>query len=102
RSVRRAGTRPAPDARPATAAEGLAFTVPFNAVGADYFATLGLPLVHGRAFTRFETDHAGAPAVAIIDEALAERLWPGEAALGRRIEWARRDPAPAGTIEIVC
>ena len=101
RSVRRAGTRPAPDARPVTAADGLAFNVPSNAVGADYFATLGQPLVHGRAFTRFETDHAGAPAVAIIDEALAERLWPGEAALGRRVEWSRRDTATTETIEIV-
>lgn len=101
RSVRRAGTRPALDARPVTAADGLAFTVPFNAVGADYFAVLDLPLLHGRAFTRFETDHAGAPAVAIIDEALAERLWPGEAALGRRLEWARPDAATTGTIEIV-
>lgn len=101
RSVRRAGTRPAPDARPAMPADGLAFNVPFNAVGADYFATLGLPLLRGRAFTRFETDHAGAPAVAIIDEALAQRLWPGEAALGRRIEWAWQDTTKTETIEIV-
>jgi len=87
-SVRRAGTRPAPDARPSTAAEGLAFMAPFNAVGADYFAAVGQPLLRGRAFTRFETDQAGAPPVAIIDEALAARLWPGEEALGRRLEWA--------------
>ena len=91
RSVRRAGTRPAPDARPATAAEGLAFSAPFNAVGADYFATVGRPLLRGRAFTRFETDHVGAPPVAIIDEALAALLWPGEEALGRRLEWADRE-----------
>lgn len=88
RSVRRAGTRPAPDARPSTAAEGRDFLAPFNAVGADYFAAVGQPLLRGRAFTRFEAEQAGAPPVAIIDEALAARLWPGEEALGRRLEWA--------------
>lgn len=106
RSVRRAGVRPAPDTRPSTAAEGLAFSVPCNAVGAGYFDALGQPLRRGRAFSRFETDHAGAPAVAIIDEALAQLLWSGEEALGRRIEWAGRDAKPDGssateTIEIV-
>lgn len=88
RFVRRAGTRPAPGARPATAAEGFAFVAPFNAVGADYFTAVGRPLLRGRAFTRFETDQAGTPPVAIIDDALAARLWPGEEALGRRLEWA--------------
>jgi predicted permease len=106
RSVRRAGVRPPADARPVTAAEGLAFSAPFNAVGADYFPTIGLPLLRGRAFSRFETDHVGAPPVAIIDEALAALLWPGEEALGRRLEWARRssaseDPTQIETIEIV-
>jgi predicted permease len=104
--VRRAGTRPDPDARPSTAAEGLAFLAPFNAVGADYFAAVGRPLLRGRAFTHIETDHVGAPPVAIIDEALAGRLWPGEDALGRRLEWAGGEPTTAsssgdGTFEIV-
>lgn len=107
RHVRRAGTRPAPGARPSTAEEGLAFLAPFNAVGADYFAAIGRPLLRGRAFTRTETDHVGAPRVAIIDETLASRLWPGEEALGRRLEWAGGEtPASDGatggeTIEIV-
>lgn len=107
RSVRRAGTRPSPDFRPVTAAEGLAFDIPFNAVGADYFATLGQPLLRGRAFTRFETDHVGAPPVVIIDEALAALLWPGEDALGRRLEWETRDAPrsadayPTETVEVV-
>jgi hypothetical protein len=114
RSVRRAEV-PLPTAdRPATAREGRVFTAPFNAVGADYFDTIGLPLLRGRAFTRFETDHIGAPAVAIIDEALAALLWPGEEALGRRFAWAgpeaveRASPMPdsedapqAATIEVV-
>ena len=45
RNVQRAGLQPAPDAKPATAAEGLAFSADWNSVGADYFATVGLPVI---------------------------------------------------------
>jgi predicted permease len=48
-----------------------------------YFQTLGLPLVRGRDFEA--RDDAGAPGVAIVSEQLADRLWPGEDALGRRL-----------------
>src|SRR5207237_3750901 len=51
RSVQRAGVHLAPDARPGTAAEGLTFSPWWNSIGADYFATVGLPLLRGRAFT---------------------------------------------------
>jgi predicted permease len=97
RPVQRAGTKPAPDSHPATAAEGLAFNVRWNSVGADYFTTMGLPLLRGRAFTKNEAEVVGAHAVAIIDEVLARKLWPGDDALGRRIQWAERDaPTAAG------
>lgn len=88
RPVQRAGVNPGRDAKPATAAEGLAFHARWNAVGADYFATLGVPLLRGRTFTATETDGTGAPPVAIIDEALARKLWPEGDALGQRVQWA--------------
>jgi len=87
RKVQRAGFNVAPDARPATAAEGLAFDVSWNSVGADYFPTVGLPVVRGRAFTEAETTKAG-PKVAIIDEVLAKKLWSDADALGQRIQYA--------------
>jgi predicted permease len=87
RKVQRAGFNVAPDARPATAAEGLAFDVPWNSVGADYFSTVGLPVVRGRAFTEAEATQSG-PKVAIIDEVLAKKLWPDADALGQRIQYA--------------
>ena len=97
RSVLRAGLKPAKDAKPATAAEGLAFGARWNSVGSDYFSTMGLPLLRGRAFTKAETDSSGAPAVAIIDEALAKKLWPEGDALGQHIQFAERDaPVAAG------
>jgi putative ABC transport system permease protein len=87
RKVQRAGLRLAPDAKPATAAEGLAFEVPWNSVGADYFSTVGLPVIRGRAFTEAEATQPG-PKVAIIDEVLAKKLWPDGDALGQRIQYA--------------
>jgi predicted permease len=94
RNVQRAGIRPSPDARPATAAEGLAFKAAWNSVGADYFSTVGLPVLRGRAFTEAEATRPGQK-VAVIDEALAKKLWPDGDALGQRIQYAGEN-TPAG------
>jgi predicted permease len=87
RKVQRAGFRLAPDAKPTTAAEGLAFDVAWNSVGADYFSTVGLPVTRGRGFTEAEATQPG-PKVAIIDEVLAKKLWPDGDAVGQRIQYA--------------
>lgn len=91
RPVQRFGVRPAAKSRPASAAEGLAFNARWNSIGADYFATMGLPLLRGRPFNAIECTAPGAPAVAIIDEVLARKLWPDGDALGQRIRFARSD-----------
>ena len=95
RTLLRAGLTPAPDDRPATAAEGRTFAPFWNSVGADYFAAVGLPLLRGRTFTTAEaTEHTG-PAVAIIDEVLAKKLWPDGDALGQQIQFPiRQNAAP--------
>jgi putative ABC transport system permease protein len=49
----------------------------------DYFQTMGIPLVRGRYFDAHDTEDA--PPVAIIDEAMARKYWPGEDPLGQRI-----------------
>jgi putative ABC transport system permease protein len=49
----------------------------------DYFAAMGIPVRRGRLFTA--DDHATAPQVAIINDLLAERFWPGESPLDQRI-----------------
>jgi len=102
RNVQRAGVRRGPDARPATAAEGLAFKAAWNSVSADYFSTVGLPVVRGRAFTEGEATQPG-PKVAIVDEVLAKKLWPEADALGQRIQYAgeSEEQKKEETIEIV-
>src|SRR5213075_240329 len=52
-------------------------------IGADYFKTVGVRLLRGRTFTMAEAMHQTTPAVAIIDEVLAKKLWPDGDALGQ-------------------
>jgi len=54
-----------------------------------YFEALGIPLVEGRTFT--PRDQAGGVEVAVVDESLARREWPGESALGKRLKLNRPD-----------
>ena len=60
-----------------------AHSVLFGVVSEDYFETLGVPLVAGRPFA--PTDRAGSMPVTIIDETMAERFWPGEDPIGKRV-----------------
>jgi len=53
------------------------------AVSPEYFGAMGIPLVRGRVFSA--RDDEKAPPVAIINEAMARRFWPGEDAVGRRL-----------------
>ncbi|HEY6342763.1 MAG TPA: ABC transporter permease [Bryobacteraceae bacterium] len=53
-------------------------------VDENYFDTLGIALVRGRAFR--ETDTAGAPRVAIVNEQFAQHYWPGRDAIGKRFQ----------------
>lgn len=55
----------------------------FNGVSDEYFAAVGIGLVAGRTFRREEIDKE--PSIAVISEATARRLWPGQNAVGRRI-----------------
>jgi predicted permease len=58
--------------------------VDFNAVSAEYFQTVGIPLVRGRAFDA--RDREGAAGVVVVNEQLARRFWPGEDPIGKQIE----------------
>ena len=71
-------------------------------VSADYFRTLGIPLLAGRTLTA--ADRAGSPPVAVVNEAGARRFWPGENAIGKRVWFGTTTGPfsdPAHAVEIV-
>ncbi len=67
----------------------------FSRVGGDYFTTLRIPVLQGRAF-RAE-DAEGALRVIIVSRNFAEQAWPGQNALGKRIN-TRWDGGPPPTV----
>jgi putative ABC transport system permease protein len=56
-----------------------------EAVHPNFFATVQVALVRGRAFTT--GDRAGAPQVAIVSEDVAARSWPGQDPIGKRVKF---------------
>ncbi|MDQ3068485.1 MAG: ABC transporter permease [Acidobacteriota bacterium] len=62
--------------------------VGWQAATEGYFTALGIPLIEGRLFSR-ATDTAGSPGVVIISEAVRDRFFEGQSAVGRRVRLAR-------------
>jgi len=57
----------------------------YSKVIPGFFEALGIEVLQGRSFT--EADIAGAPDVAMVNESLARRFFPGQYLVGRRIRW---------------
>jgi putative ABC transport system permease protein len=68
---------------------GQAPATEYRVIGGAYFEAMGTPVVRGRLFTG--ADRAGAPPVAIVNEATVRILWNGEDALGRRVRMYNMD-----------
>ncbi len=54
----------------------------YNVVSTDYFKTMGMPILQGRAFT--EDDKEKSRLVTIVNNTMAEKFWPGENPIGKR------------------
>lgn len=91
------GGAPRPNDSARNYAEGKTAHVRYNTVGADYFRTIGLPLLRGRDFAQNESSSKPPFPVAIITQDLAETLWPGENPVGRNIQF----PAEGDSKELV-
>lgn len=81
----------------ATEQDGFVESVAFRVATPAYFETIGLPLLSGRTFSPEDT---GERSVAVINETLAEGLWPGEDPVGRTM-LAGRPRSPRGEYEVV-
>jgi putative ABC transport system permease protein len=84
------GTQPAPDDR---------LPVDIRYASPDYFAAMGMPLRDGRDFVR-EDDATAAP-VAVISGSLAQTLWPGERAVGKRVDAMQVEQGKPNWITVV-
>jgi predicted permease len=65
----------------------------FNIVGADYFHTLGIPLLRGRAFLPSDSGDKNRPEVVIVDKLAADRLWPKGDAVGQHVRMTLSESA---------
>ena len=63
----------------------------YQTVGADYFETMGIPIVDGRGFTG--TDEGGAP-VAIVNQTFVRTFFPDRSPLGQRLRVGFSRPQP--------
>ncbi|MFI5311295.1 MAG: ADOP family duplicated permease [Gemmatimonadales bacterium] len=81
-----------PRANPAEAPSGFRY-----AVSPGYLAVMRIPVVRGRAFN--EEDRAGQPAVVLVNESFARKVWPGEDPVGQRVRVG--DPSSGPWREII-
>lgn len=63
------------------------------------FSTLGIPLLNGRDFS--EADSAETEPVVVVNEALAQRFWPGKGALGQTLRSHGRNHRVIGVVKTV-
>jgi putative ABC transport system permease protein len=61
--------------------------VDIQAITGDYFQSVGVKVINGRAFT--PQDGATAPAVIVVNENVARRFWPNQDPIGKRVKLAQ-------------
>ena len=77
--------------------DGSTFDLYYNQIGPDYFSTLGIPIVVGRALDASDT--AAAPRVVVVNETAARTMFGTEPAVGRHIRvFADRDADVVGVV----
>ncbi|MGB7923548.1 MAG: ABC transporter permease [Pyrinomonadaceae bacterium] len=68
-------------------------------INSTYFQVMGVPLLRGRYFT--DQDKPDTPVVVIINQTLANRLFPGEDAVGKRLNYAAMKLPPFEIVGVV-
>ncbi len=73
----------------------LGLRVDLDTIAPRYFETLGIRILEGHEFS--DQDHG----VAIVGRRLAERLWPGQNPIGKRVSWPAWSGPPRAPLEII-
>jgi putative ABC transport system permease protein len=71
----------------------------WRSVTPGFFRALGIPLRKGRLFS--DADRDGADRITIVSETMANRLWPGEDPIGKRILWMNNPKKPLTVVGVV-
>jgi len=74
------------------------FDADWDIVSTEYFDTIKMPIVDGRAFV--DADRTGSPEVAVISETLARQMFPGQSAVGRSFV-RRESETEESTVQII-
>jgi len=74
-------------------------TLMYNMVSPQYFATLHIPIRRGRVFTT--ADGEKAPHVAVVNDAMAQKLWHGQDVLGKRFRFTVGEPTEWKVVGVV-
>ena len=85
------------EGHPATPAESS--NAAYLVVTPDYFRTLQIPIIRGRAFT--DQDTVQNPKVVIVNETMARQLWLGESAIGKHFTIWRDEKFPREIVGVV-
>ena len=72
-----------PDLEGYTPKPGEQNLIDYNVVGPNYFSLMQIPILSGREFT--PQDRLDTPRVCIINQTMAQRFWPGQNPIGRRV-----------------
>ena len=75
------------------------FHARYHTASPDYFRAAGIPLVRGRYIT--ERDTKGAPRALIVNQTMAQRYWPNEDAVGKRIDFFDDKPKESDWYTVV-
>jgi predicted permease len=77
--------------------DGTRFQTFQNVISPQYFEVMSIPLLLGRQFTALDDERA--PRVAILNQALARMMWPGENPLGKRLTFSGASMEVVGTVK---
>lgn len=70
----------------------------WRAVTPGFFSALGVPILRGEGFS--SATRPDGPRVVVVSEALADRLWPGQDAIGKRVFWGGTTGVPRTVIGV--